>query len=603
MTTTPDGTRVVPGVPEPRGAVAESGPGEQTTESGQGRRVITRLRHGGHAIVDAAPGAEDAVEVGAVRLSDATQDAQVARARGVPQALALAGVTDFDYLFRDLVEDPDKLLPAGTPQVAATTVQALNELGDAMIEQGPPQANAPIPPIHTYWGQFVDHDLTAATDNDKVIGIDVTPLTPMPPAGVVALLKNQRNPALNLDSVYGDGPFAQPEPDEIAVPYQAGDPAKLELGRITVTGGGVGVLIPPVDDQERDLPRRAADRVALIGDGRNDENLVVAQLHVAFLRFHNNAVDWVRDNEPERTGVGDVFSRARDLTRWTYQWLCVHDYLATVLDDGAVDRVLASEDDLLGLAGRARPYMPLEFSVAAFRFGHSMIRGAYDWNRNFGAPGNIFQPRASLEDLFRFTGTGGFRGAPTLPDNWPVEWNRLVELDDLFPIRSARPIDTFLAGPLADMVNQLDGTQVDPASDLGKLLKHLARRNLLRGYRLCIPTGQAVAEALGIPVLTSQELTDGLDQKVRDALDKGGFVDRTPLWFYVLRESEVRNNGDALGPLGSRIVAETIIGQLRRDPRSYLNQGSWTPAAGVRLPDGAAVLSIAAFLRFAGVLV
>lgn len=571
------------------------------SENVEGRRVITRMRHGGHAIVDMAPGAREAVDVGAVRLSEVTQDAEVAKAGDVAEALALAGVTDFDYLFPALVADPAKLLPADTPAVTANTVEALNDLGNAMIEQGAPQRNAPIPPIHTYWGQFVDHDLTAATDNDRVIGIDVTPLAPMPPAGVVALLTNKRNPALNLDSVYGDGPFAQPEAGEIAVPYRADDRAKLELGELTVAGGG-GVVVPPVDDRERDLPR--VDRVAQIGDARNDENLVVAQLHVAFLRFHNSAVDWVRDNEPERTGVGDVFSRARDLTRWTYQWLSVHDYLATVLEDGAVDRVLASEDDLLGLSGRARPYMPLEFSVAAFRFGHSMIRGAYDWNRNFGAPGNIFQERSTLDLLFQFTGTGGFIGdAPTLPDNWPAEWDRFVELDDLFPIRSARPIDTFLAAPLADMVNQVAGTNVAPGSDLETLLKHLARRNLLRGFRLSMPTGQAIAAALGIPPLTAQELTDGLDQGVRDALDKGGFVDRTPLWFYILRESEVRTGGDALGAVGSRIVAETIIGQLRRDPRSYLNQAAgWTPAVGVRLPDGAAVTSIAAFLRFAGVL-
>jgi hypothetical protein len=536
-----------------------------------------------------------------VRLSDLTQDAAVARADDVAVAEALAGVTDFDYLFADIVDDADKHLPADTPETAARTVKALNALGDAMIEQDPPEGrNAPIPPIHTYWGQFVDHDLTAATDNDRVIGIDVTPLTPMPPAGVVALLKNQRNPALNLDSVYGDGPFAQPEADAIAVPYRPDDPAKFLLGRLTVTGGGVGVLIPPVDDQERDLPRRP-DGVPLIGDGRNDENLVVAQLHLAFLRFHNNAVDWVRANEPERTGLGDVFTRARDLTRWTYQWLCVHDYLATVLQHGAVDQVLASEDDLLGLTDRARPYMPLEFSVAAFRFGHSMIRGAYDWNRNFGDPGD-FQKEASLNDLFRFTGTGGFRGNPTLPDNWPAEWDRMVRLDAAFPIRSARPIDTFLAGPLKDMDNQVAGTNVAPESDLGRLLKHLARRNLLRGFRLSMPTGQAVAEALGITPLTAEEITTGLDQGIRDALDMGGFVERTPLWFYVLRESEVRTGGDALGPVGSRIVAETIIGQIRRDPRSYLNQNSWTPAAGAKLLDGKPVTSIAAFLEFAGVL-
>jgi hypothetical protein len=602
MTTTPEGTRVGGTIPGPRGEAQEPARADETSASAQGRRVITGLRHGGHAIVDAAPGAAAAVDVGAVRLSEVTQDVGVAGAGDVAAALALAGVTDFDYLFPELVGDPAKLLPADptAPAVAANTVAALNDLGAAMIEQGAPQGTTDIPPIMTYWGQFVDHDLTAATDNDRVIGIDVTPLTPLLPTGVVALLKNQRNPALNLDSVYGDGPFAQPAPGAIAVPYQADDPAKLQLGSLSPTNGVAGELIPPVEDLQRDLPRR--DGVALIGDGRNDENLVVAQLHVAFLKFHNNAVDWVRANEPERTGIGDVFSRARDLTRWTYQWLCVHDHLPTVLDDGAVDRVLASEDDLLGLTGRARPYMPLEFSVAAFRFGHSMIRGAYDWNRNFGDPGS-FQPRAKLEQLFQFTGTGGFiGGATSLPDNWPAEWDRFVRLDAAFPIRSARPIDTFLSGPLADMVNQLAHTQVDPTSDLGKLLVHLARRNLLRGFRLSLPTGQAMAEALGIPPLSAQELTDGLAQGVRDALDKGGFVDRTPLWFYVLRESEVRTGGNALGPLGSRIVAETIIGQIRRDPRSYLNQSSWTPAAGVRLPDGTAVTSIAAFLRFAGVL-
>jgi hypothetical protein len=603
MTTTPETTGVAGGIPAQRRRVEEAPGGEQPGDYVQGPRVIARLKHGGHAIVDAAPGAEKAVDVGSVRLSDVTQDTEVADAKDVTEALALAGVTDFDYLFPELSANPAMLLPAKTKAVAAKTVQALNDLGNAMIEQGPSATNAPIPPIHTYWGQFVDHDLTAATDNDTVIGIDVTPLTPMPPAKVVAKLKNQRNPALNLDSVYGDGPFAPPQADKIAVPYRADDPAKLQLGTLSVTGGVAGVLIPPEDDQERDLPRRDDElHTALIGDGRNDENLVIAQLHVAFLRFHNNAVDWVRANEPERTGIGDVFSRARDLTRWTYQWLTVHDYLTTVLQEGAVDRVLASEDDVLGIATRARPFMPLEFSVAAFRFGHSMIRGAYDWNRNFGDPGS-FRPRATLEQLFQFTGKGGFAGgAKTLPDNWPAEWDRFVKLDPAFGIRSARPIDTFLALPLTTMINQLDETKVDPTSDLGKLLQHLARRNLLRGFRLSLPTGQAVAKKLGIAPLTAQELTDGLSQVVRDALDKGGFVERTPLWFYVLRESEVRTGGNALGPVGSRIVAETIIGQIRRDPRSYLNQSSWTPAAGARLLDGSPVTSIAAFLSFAGVM-
>jgi len=89
---------------------------------------------------------------------------------------------------------------------------------------------------------------------------------------------------------------------------------------------------------------------------------------------------------------------------------------------------------------------------------------------------------------------------------------------------------------------------------------------------------------------------------VATAITEGNFATRTPLWFYVLRESEVKAQGNSLGPVGSRIVAETIIGQIRHDPTSYLHQTSWSPSEGVRLPDGSAVDDIPSFLRFAGVL-
>ena len=539
-----------------------------------------------------------------------TQEPDLAKASQA-DALAVVGTTDFDYLFPELLGDASKHLPADDAATVDKTVAALNALGNAMIEQQPPAdlRNSPIPPVYTYWGQFVDHDLTAATDNDSEISIRVVPLPPLDPDEVRAKLKNARNPALNLDSVYGDGPFA-PDPDDVAVPYQVADRAKLDLGELTPVA--LGVRIPPVDDMARDLPR--VDRVPQIGDGRNDENLIVAQLHVAFLRFHNAAVDWVRVNEPERPGVGAVFLRARELTRWTYQWLCVHDFLTTVTLPGTVDAVLANDDqDLLDLGSRDTPYMPLEFSVAAYRFGHSMVRGSYDWNRNFGRPGNNTAKVATFEQMFQFTGRGGFRGAPTLPSNWPVEWNRLVDPDSQFEDRFARRIDTHLAFPLSTMVNQVDlpaPPKPPPSAEVQALLKHLARRNLLRGYRLGLPTGQAVADALGIPPLEESDLTTPpfpggpppVDPAIVTILRDNNILDRMPLWYYVLLESELNAQGNTLGAVGSRIVAETIIGQIRHDPASYLNQTSWTPADGVRLPDGSAVRSIADFLRFAGVL-
>jgi hypothetical protein len=582
--------------------------------SGEIRRVLTALRHGGHAIVDGAPDVASALEVGSVLLSDVVQEPDLVK-NTLAENTAAIGTTDFDYLFPSLVGDATKHLPADDAATVDKTVKALNDLGVAMIEQPPPSPaqNSPIPPVYTYWGQFIDHDLTAATDRDTPIAVSIrdVPLPPLPPDEVRNLLKNARNPALNLDSVYGDGPFASPPaPGQVAVPYQSSDKAKLQLGVLADPPNGVRV--PPVDDAARDLPR--VDLVAQIGDARNDENLIVAQLHVAFLRFHNAAVDWVRTNEPERTGIGDVFLRARDLTRWAYQWITVHDFLATVTAPGTVDLVLSNDDqDLLGLGTRTKPYMPLEFSVAAYRFGHSMVRGAYDWNRNFGRPGNNTLPDASFELMFTFTGRGGFFGSTTLPFNWPAEWERLVDPDSLFADRFARRIDTHLSFPLSTMVNQVDptknGEQPLPVP-IQDLLKHLARRNLLRGYRLGLPTGQAVAEVLGIAPLTEADLTQPafpggpspVDSAIVDLLRDNDLLDRTPLWYYVLLESELKARGNTLGAVGSRIVAETIIGQIRHDKRSYLNQTAWTPSAGVRLPDGSPVRTIRDFLRFAGVL-
>ena len=560
-------------------------------EQGQFRRVITNLTHGGHAILDSADEAEKTAQ---------TQESLSTRSTVVQESTdeaAHVGTTSFDYLFPDLAKKfPDSHLPTDdVPKV----VQALLALGSAIVETPEevraPELNSPIPPVYTYWGQFVDHDLTAATDRDLVINITDENLPPVPPDDVVEKLQNLRIPTLNLDSVYGDGPFAPPVAGTDAVPY---DGIKLRLGLLSPVPATVGALIPPVDDTQRDLPRKA-DRTPLVGDTRNDENLVVAQLHVAFLRFHNAAVDWVRANEPEFESDAEVFRRARDLTRWTYQWLSVHDYLRTVARPDVVDLVDTAEGNLLDLDRRGT-YMPIEFSVAAFRFGHSMVRGAYDWNRNFGRPGDR-APVSTLDQLFQFTGRGGFVGPlTTLPSNWPAEWDRMVDKNSQFGNRFTRLIDTRLAPPLAELRNE--GNDPSLPERIKELLKHLAQRNLLRGYRLAAPTGQAVAGALGVAPLTRAELEQDSSGPVKDALEAGGLFDRTPLWFYILKEAEVRELGRRLGEVGSRIVAETLIGQLRKDPGSYVNRTSWSPAQGVLLPNGRPVRTIADFLRFARVL-
>ena len=357
---------------------------------------------------------------------------------------------------------------------------------------------------------------------------------------------------------------------------------------------------------------------AIIGDSRNDENLIIAQLHLAFARFHNQVVDEAHHHLPSVTDRNAVFAWAREAVTWHYQWLVLTSYLPTVCDPATVQSVLNDGAplyraflDRVGQPGPALMPLPLEFSVGAFRFGHSMVRASYDWSRFFGRPEGPMQPfgdRASFELLFAFT--GGARNpmplpdgsnAPRLPSHWGVEWNRLaLPVSKPYLDRAAQKIDTKLALPLSEMVNE-------GASDV---LKHLARRNLRRGHRLNLPTAQSCIEAMnklcgvGIPVMSAEQLTEGA---TGDAVCAGGFAEDTPLWFYVLKEAEVLGRGAHLGPLGSRIVAETLAGLTIHDPTSFWNQfgsgpdGRWSPVDGAK-PDGHLVDSVPALLRAAGVL-
>ena len=427
----------------------------------------------------------------------------------------------------------------------------------------------------------------------------------MAPDEVTDKLRNLRLPQLNLDSVYGDGPTFPGEPATSAADLYDG--IKLKVGTVALVPNPgapeiAGVRIPLEGDLARDLPR-TAEGTATIGDARNDENLIVAQLHTAFLRFHNATVDWVRTHESHDDDRA-VFERAQQLVRWHYQWITVNDFLPTIALPGVVDQVLVEGNKLFEKrAGEV--YMPLEFSVAAYRFGHSMVRGVYDFNRNFGRPGRN-RASASFALLFAFTGRGRFFGATNvLPFNWVIEWDRFVEQDPRFPDHFARKIDTNLAPPLFTMANEVQGIGDTTPEEIRihDILERLSVRNLLRGYQLSLPTGQAIAQALNLSPLSTDELTLDNSEAINEALAAGGFLERTPLWYYVLKEAEVRADGNSLGELGSRIVVETIIGQVRNDDDSYLSQTpGWTPEQGVRLPDGQPVRTIKDLLRFAGVL-
>jgi nucleoid-associated protein YgaU len=358
------------------------------------------------------------------------------------------------------------------------------------------------------------------------------------------------------------------------------------VGSVTsLIGGEKPFLRPPGKDDFNDLPRQPRslepniDRAARVGDPRNDENLIINQLHVAFLRCHNRLID-----------EGHTFRQARRILRQHYQHVVVHDYLDRVADPTIVQDILANGPRAFDPAPDD-PFMPLEFAVAGFRFGHSMVRGAYDFNLNFNLSNELGTMPATLELLFNFTALSGQLGEnDTLPDNWIIEWENLLDAGG--PFDHARRIDTKLVEPLFALP---DVTGIPEPGDAGRL----AVRNLLRGYLLRIPTGQAVAGALGLTPLTSAQITAAAaDPDQASALVAAGFDTRTPLWFYVLAEA-AHGGGNHLGPVGSIIVADVLIGLVKRSQDSIFDvPGGFQPSLPAG-PDGQ--FTLLDLLTFAGV--
>ena len=566
--------------------------------------------------------------------------------------MATAPLGRFDFLFPDA--------PV-VPHTASTTAE-LDALGATMVDQATMAVdNSHIPAIFTYIGQFIDHDITAGTDRETDFSrIDQPNVTPAPRTEVAQTVANLRTGALDLDSLYGgaalEGPFSEVFRRALRFPP---DPAKLMLG---TADGPTSDIVSKPSDPARDLFRLgwALDRSppslttgdlasapqelqdlffdadgnvlrsrAVIGDERNDENLAVAQFHMTMARFHNVMVD----SAPPGTAE-ERFDWARRQVRWTYQWLIVNDYLPRVCDPAVVadtrtqeapvyraffDRVRAAGEWSSAYGGKLP--LPLEFSVAAFRFGHTMARPDYDWNAVFGraVPGKPhFRDRADFVQLFEFTGNarpqlgqtdpgGNPVMAPSrldasgnrLPKIWVIDMARMFNAAPDGPLddRNTRRIDTRLAPPLLDMAINAPG--------MTGILRHLAKRNLRRGHRLNLPSAQGCINGLAghgiaIAALNASELQSG---ETGSAVTEE-FKTHTPLWFYILKEAELLAEGHHLGPLGSRLVAETLIGLAIHTPDSYWAQpgtdnGRWHPRDGAR-PNGVSVESFLDLARAAG---
>lgn len=429
-------------------------------------------------------------------------------------------------------------------------IEALMQLGRAMDDTPNFKDHATLPAGFTYFGQFLDHDITF----DQTATLPDSALTPEE-------IRQGRSPSLDLDSVYGRGPGR-----ETRRLYDA-DKVHLRIGK-TVGLGRPG-LTPESIVLPNDLPRgdvAGKPLEAVIGDPRNDENLAVAQLHLAFLKFHN-----VVAAQLAQSGLSGaaLFARARQLVTLHYQWIVLHDFLPRVIESSVLSQVIARGRSLFKLKAGEEPAMPVEFSVAAYRFGHSMIRDEYSWNRNF--------PAATLLQLFQFS--GGNSGPQDimarlggLPSNWPIDWRRFFDFSGLAGVEPGphlnmtRSIDTALALTLKSIPSLQPENQKAP----------LAVRNLLRGRALGLPAGQDVAEAIGAPVLTPEQVRAGAHEKIL----RGHKLDRqTPLWYYILKEAEVFHGGERLGPVGSTLLAETFVGLIEGSRTSILAPAyrNWRP--------------------------
>ncbi len=486
-----------------------------------------------------------------------------------------------------------RLVPKGEPIDPAILEKVATAMTVAPPDPAvqPESADPPVPAGFTYLGQFVDHDLTL--DNTAgALGEHVT----------VNELLQGRSPALDLDSVYGRGPDDRDDDR-----FYAPDKVKLRVG-ITAAFNSTGTN---VNLNGYDLPRvtqgstKAERQRALIPDHRNDENLAVAQTHLAFIRFHNRVVDQLADHGVPSTML---FRRARDMVVRHYQWMLRTDFLPRIVDRAIVEDVFVNGRRFFEVPGEGRknghhrhvkagdtPTMPIEFSVAAYRLGHSMVRAAYDWNRIFSGTGG------SLRLLFTFSGTSGnFNPADPdvnnqesglferLPTNWAVDWRRMydfageagrADLAGPAGFNLAQRIDTLLVDPLATLPKGTfggNGTGPPPAQ------LNLAFRNLVRANMVELASGQQAAEFLGLRPLTPEQIIGGTEAgAVLDSLgedERATFAARTPLWFYILREAEL--NGGRLTGVGGRIVAEVFHRAMEGSRVSIVRDPSWRPALG-----------------------
>ena len=503
---------------------------------------------------------------------------------------------DLVALARAMTAEPEVVTDArGKPQ---------RDRHDHLIPKATPESerddeeNFGIPAGYTYLGQFIDHD------------ISFDPASSLQRQNDPEALIDYRTPRLDLDNIYGRGPADQPYMFE-------DDGITFRLGK--------RLRRNKKPSKARDLPR--IDGRAIIGDKRNDENVIVSQLQGVFLRFHNVVAGRLKSSSAS-------FEDIQQIVRWHYQWVVLHDFLPKIVGEEMLFGVLPhlrdkssiydTKPELHFFKWKNDPFMPIEFAAAAYRFGHSMVRPIYRLNTELGTNATRDQKEravAGRQFIFGARGDEALNGFREFPRTWAIDWRLFFEFGDQkldsvtnsgpARIQPAYKIDTSLVNPLAFLPEfsvGKDGNFKEDKDGNPETKPHeiamLTLRNLLRGLRMGLPSGQTVARYMDIEPIPDDELmvgkatVDGFKQNksilhISPTAEKT-FKDNAPLWFYILAEAqhqwatEAKQSGGSttamnsipvrLGPMGGRIVTEVLVGLMRGDRFSFLSQWpSWNP--------------------------
>ena len=363
-----------------------------------------------------------------------------------------------------------------------------------------------------------------------------------------------------------------------------------------------------------DVPRTSTGK-AIIADPRNDQTLIVLQIHLAMQMFHNKLVDYMRKLMVPRAAV---FESARRMARWHYQWMVIHEFLPAIVGKDMANSVY--KEVLTGVPiinikyykptnPLGRPFIPVEFSVAAYRFGHSMTRPRYTV-RDYVTNANATVAVSSVPLFEAQPSDNNMNGSRALPPRLKIQWSKFF--NKVGDTRTARPVRQF-DGTIASPLFTLPSTALPDSNPLNLL----SSRNLVRGRKMRLPSGQQVARLMGVTPLTNEQLWqnhrieveapivgtgptpnvvkvlrefDVENQDLKELFADPEWNGEAPLWFYILKEAEIVGGGKhdnpdedggpgrQLGPVGGRIVAEVLVGLLQKDLNSYLYlQPTWKP--------------------------